>query len=54
MGLNLISCGFASFSFHASLTKLSHWLNVSAIPPIMLYLGIYSVLNVFLEDLNRL
>ena len=50
----MLICGFASYSFHASLTRASLFFDVGSIPQILLYMGIYSFLNLFLEDLNRI
>ena len=45
--------GTASFTFHASFLKMSHTLDIMGIVIIIGYLAMYSVANIFLEELNR-
>ena len=52
-GLTMIYGGIGSFAFHASYTKMGHKLDITGVFSMTSYPAIYSIFNIFLEDLNR-
>ena len=52
-GLVLIYGGMSSFIMHASYIEIAHTFDITGVYSMLGYTALFSVFNVFLEDLNR-
>ena len=52
-GLLLINGGISSFIMHASYLEIGHTFDITGVYSMLGFTSLFSVFNIFLEDLNR-